>query len=259
MTALNPTAITRAPGTSLARCELTYLERRSIDIDRALDQHRRYREILRSLGVTVVSLPAADSLPDACFVEDTALVLDEVAILANPGAESRRGEIDAIASALAPYRRSERVESPATFDGGDVLRIGRTIYVGLASRLARTNDAGVEAIRRIAAPLGYDVRAVPFHGCLHLQSAVTQVGPSTVILNPDWIDAAAFMPFTVVRVADGEPHGANTLRVGETVLMPMSAPSTAARLRLLDYHVECLDISEFEKAEAGVTCLSILL
>src|SRR5688572_16945043 len=112
MTVLNRTAITRAPGASLARCELTYLERRPIDIDAALEQHQRYRDILRFLGVSVVSLPADDSLPDACFVEDAALVLDEVAILANPGAESRRGEIDAIASALKPYRRLERVASP---------------------------------------------------------------------------------------------------------------------------------------------------
>jgi dimethylargininase len=259
MTALNRTAITRAPGASLARCELTYLERRPIDIDCALKQHRQYQDILRFLGVTVVSLPADDSLPDACFVEDAAIVLDEVAILANPGAESRRGEIDTIASAVEPYRRIERVTSPATFDGGDVLRVGRTIYVGRTTRLARTNDAGVEAIRRIAAPLGYDVRVVPFDGCLHLQSAVTQVGPTTVILNPDWIDAAAFKPLTVVRVPAGEPNGANTLRVGETVLMPTSAPSTTTTLRSLDYRVECLDISEFEKAEAGVTCLSILL
>jgi dimethylargininase len=259
MTTVNRTAITRAPSASLTRCELTYLERRPIDIDVALEQHRRYCDVLRSLGVSVVSLPADDSLPDACFVEDAALVLDEVAILANPGAESRRGEIDTIGHALEPYRRIERVTSTATFDGGDVLRVGHTIYVGRASRLARTNDAGVEAIRGIAAPLGYDIRAVPFDGCLHLQSAVTQVGPSTVIINPDWIDAAAFKPLTVVPVPAGEPHGANTLRVGATVLMPMSAPSTAATLRSLDYRVECLDISEFEKAEAGVTCLSILL
>jgi dimethylargininase len=252
-------AITRPPGASLTDCELTYLERQPIGLAPALEQHRRYQDVLRSLGLNVRALAPDDALPDSCFVEDTTLVLDEVAIMANPGVESRRGEIDSIAKVLGEYRRIERVIAPATFDGGDVLRVNRTVYVGIGRRLARTNQAGADAIRRIAEPLGYDVRVVPFDGCLHLQSAVTQIGPRSVLLNPDWISADAFHPLEVVCVARHEPNGANTLRVGDKVLMPTSAPATAARLRELKYDVQCIDISEFEKAEAGVTCLSVLL
>ena len=253
------TAITRVPAASLAKCELTYLDRRSIDIDRALEQHRRYQDALRALGLDVVTLPPDDALPDSCFVEDTALVLDEVAIMARPGVESRRGEIDPMATELARHRRVERVTAPATFDGGDILLVDRTIYVGVAKRIARTNHAGAEAIRGIAEPLGYDVRVVSFDGCLHLLSAVTEIGSGSVLLNPAWVDPSAFEPLGVVCVAETEPSGANTLRVGEKVLMPTSAPTTTARLRQLGRDIQCLDVSEFEKAEAGVTCLSLLL
>ena len=256
---MNNLAITRAPGASLANCELTYLERRPIDLDLALAQHRRYQETLRSLRWGVIALPPDDALPDSCFVEDTALILPEVAIMANPGVESRRGEIDSMAEALARYRRVERVAESATFDGGDILRVYQTIFVGLAEKQARTNQAGAAEIRRIAEPFGFEVKEVPFGGCLHLQSAVTQVGPRSVLLNPRWVDEAAFRPLDVVHVARDEPNGANTLRVGEAVLMPTSAPATTAKLKQLKYDVRCVDVSEFEKAEAGVTCLSLLI
>ncbi|MGH7679351.1 MAG: dimethylarginine dimethylaminohydrolase family protein, partial [Gemmatimonadaceae bacterium] len=223
-------AITRSPATSLANCELTYLEREPIDVPVALEQHRRYEGLLRFLKLEVKTLPADEAFPDSCFVEDTALVLDDVVVLANPGVESRRGEIDAIAPVLAGYRPIERIAAPATFDGGDILVVNRTIYVGVADRVRRTNPEGAEAIRRLAEPRGYEVRTVPFDGCLHLLSAVTQVGSRSVLLNPDWVDPAAFAPLNVVRVPTDEPKGANTLRIGETVLMPASAPATAARL-----------------------------
>jgi dimethylargininase len=252
-------AITRPPTDALARCELTYLERRPIDAARALEQHRRYEAALRSLGAEVVSLPPEDSLPDACFVEDTALVLDEVVVMANPGAESRRGEVESVAEALAPYRRVERVDDDAKFDGGDVLRVGCTVYVGLARRIARTNEAGADAIRRIVVPLGYQLKVVPFDGCLHLQSAVTRIGSRAVLVNPDWVDPAAFEPLSVVHASPREPGGANALFAGGKVIVAQSAPETAETLRRGGYDVLALDVSEFEKAEAGLTCLSLLI
>ena len=252
-------AITRPPTDALARCELTYLERRPIDVALAREQHARYESTLRSLGVEVLTLPPERALPDACFVEDTAVLLDEIAILANPGAESRRGEIATIEKALSEHLRIERVSDDACFDGGDVLRMGRTIYVGLAKRIARTNDAGVEGIKRIAIPLGYSVKVVPFDGCLHLQSAVTRIGEKAVVVNPDWVDPAAFTPLSVELSSPREPTGANTLLVGERVIVPESAPETAGTLRRHSYDVITLDVSEFEKAEAGLTCLSLFL
>ena len=252
-------AITRAPSAALSRCELTYLERRPIDVARARAQHARYEETLKALGVAVRTLPPEDSLPDACFVEDTALILDEVAIMANPGAASRRGEIESVAAALSPHRRVEKVTGDARFDGGDVLRVGGTIYVGLARRIARTNEAGADAIRRIAVPLGYVVKVVPFDGCLHLQSAVTRIGEKAVLVNPDWVDPAAFAPLSVELSSPREPTGANTLLVGDRVIVPESAPETAGTLKRHGYDVLTLDVSEFEKAEAGLTCLSLFL
>lgn len=252
-------AIIRPPSDALTRCELTYLERQPIDLALAREQHARYEATLKALDVEILALPAEVSLPDACFVEDTAVVLDEVAILANPGAASRRGEIESIAAALAPFRRVERVDSDASFDGGDVLRVGRTIFVGLAKRIARTNEAGAEAIRRVAVPHGYVVKVVPFDGCLHLQSAVTRIGEKAVLVNPDWVDPATFAPLSVELTSPREPTGANTLLVGERVIVPGSAPETAATLRRHGYEVMTLAVSEFEKAEAGLTCLSLFV
>lgn len=252
-------AITRPPTEALARCELTYLERQPIDVARALDQHARYEETLRSLDVDVVAMPPERALPDACFVEDTAVVLEELAILANPGAESRRGEIASMAEILGMYRRVERVDAEARFDGGDVLVVGRVIYVGAGKRGGRTNGAGADGIKRIAVPLGYSVKVVPFDGCLHLQSAVTRIGEKAVLVNPDWVDPAAFSPLSVELCSPREPSGANALCVGDHVLVAESAPETAGTLKRHGYEVLTLDVSEFEKAEAGLTCLSLLI
>ena len=252
-------AITRPPTDALGRCELTYVERRPIDVGRALAQHTRYEETLRFLGVEVLSLPPEPAFPDACFVEDTAVVLEDAAILANPGAESRRGEVASIAEALEQHRRLERVDDQARFDGGDVLVVGRTVFVGAAQHNARTNEAGIEGIRRVAVPLGYTVKVVPFDGCLHLQSAVTRIGQKAVLVNPDCADPAAFSPLTVELSSPREPNGANALRIGKRVIVAESARETAATLKRRGYHVMTLDVSEFEKAEAGLTCLSLLL
>ena len=251
-------AITRPPTAALARCELTHLERKPIDIARALEQHRRYEETLRALKVRVLTLSPEESMPDACFVEDAAFVLDEVAIMANPGAASRHAEVDSVAKALEPLRRIERVPPDATFDGGDVLRVGRTVFVGLTKN-GRTNSEGADAIADVAVPLGYTVKVIPFDGCLHLKSAATELGEKAVIVNPDWVDPVAFQPLKVVHASPREASGADVVRIGGTVIAAASAPETVETIKRAGYQVKTLDVSEFEKAEAALTCLSILV
>ncbi|PYQ07057.1 MAG: dimethylargininase [Acidobacteria bacterium] len=182
-------ALTREVSAALARCELTFRPRHAIDLDRAVGQHAAYCRMLESLGLDVVRLPGDPAQPDCCFVEDTAVVLDEVAVLAHPGAPSRRGEVDVVASALEGYRTLARIPSSARLDGGDVLALGRRIFVGSS---ARTDAAGARALQRIVAPFGYDVVPVGVTGCLHLKSAVTAIGEGAVLANPGWLDLGPF-------------------------------------------------------------------
>ncbi|MEO5818820.1 MAG: dimethylargininase, partial [Gemmatimonadaceae bacterium] len=160
-------ALTRPVSPTLADCELTHLERVVIDVERAAQQHAAYEALLESLGADIVRAAAAPDHPDAVFVEDTAIVLDEIAVITRPGAASRRGELDAVASLLSAYRVLLTLTDPATLDGGDVIRMGRTLYVG---RSGRTNEAGIEQLRRLIAPHDYRVVPVDFAGCLHLKS-----------------------------------------------------------------------------------------
>jgi dimethylargininase len=250
----SPIAITREVSPSMELCELTYVERAPIDVPLATAQHRAYVECLASLGLRVIVLPAQPALPDAVFVEDTAIVVDEVAIVTFPGAESRRPEVISIADALVRYRPLEFMPGPETLDGGDVLRIGRTLYVG---RTRRTSAGAIEWLRRTLAPHGYEVRAVDVSGCLHLKSGCSYVGRNTLLANQSWIDVGAIDGVDVVDVA--EPDAANTLLVGETVLMSNTFPETRARLESRGFAVRSLDISEIEKAEGGLTCMSLVL
>jgi dimethylargininase len=248
-------ALMRGVPPTLASCELTFLAREPIDLDRARSQHEAYATLLRQLGLGVVELPADPALPDCCFVEDVAVVLDEVALLAMPGASSRRGEIPAVADVLARYRSVERVALPATLEGGDVLRMGRTLFVG---RSARTNDAGIDRLRTVAEPLGYRVVPVPVTGCLHLKSAVTALDDERVVVNADWIDPAPLRTLEAVPVAPGEPGAANVLRAGGATVVHPGFPRTRERIARLGYDVRPLDVSEFLKAEAALTCKSLL-
>ena len=221
-------ALLRDVSPGIARCELTYLERQAIDYARAVEQHEGYRDALRDLGLEIVSLPGDAGYPDCCFVEDTAVVLDEIAVITRPGAESRRGETAVVAEALAAYRPLATVRAPATLEGGDVLLVGRTLFVG---RSTRTNDAGIDALRALVAPHGYTVTAVPVTGCLHLKSAVTSIGEETVLANPDWVGCrTASDGYEVVPVPAGEPGAANVLAVRGRVLMAEGSPETRALL-----------------------------
>jgi dimethylargininase len=250
-----PIAITRGVSAGIAACELTHLERQPIDLVLARAQHRAYEEALARAGCRVESLPALDGLPDSVFVEDTAIVLDEIAIVTRPGAESRRPETDHIAPVLAHYRRVTFIQSPGTLDGGDVLRLGRRIFVG---RSGRSDESGIEQLRAVVWPYGYTVTALPVSGCLHLKSAVTEVAPGVVLVNPAWVDAAAFGDVSVVEIDSEEPYAANGLLAGERLIYPVSFPRTRKRIEAAGVAIEPVDVSELQKAEGAVTCCSLV-
>jgi dimethylargininase len=248
-------AVTRGVPRSLARCELTFLEREPIDVDRAVAQHADYTALLRELGLEIVEIPADPAFPDCCFVEDVAVVLDQLAVLTRPGAPSRRGEIPSVADVLARFRPLARVEAPATLEGGDVLAVGSTLFVGSSPR---SNAAGRERLRELAEPFGYRVVEVVVTGCLHLKSAVTALDTVRVLANPAWIDLTPFRDLDVIPVAPEEPGAANVLRVNETIVVHPGFPRTLDRIAAFGLDVRPLDVSEFLKAEAALTCKSLL-
>lgn len=249
-------ALTRAVSPAFDRCELSHLDRRPIDVALAERQHAAYEALLGELGCELQRLPAAPELPDSVFVEDTAVVVDELAVIARPGAPSRRGETSAVAAALSRYRPLVDISAPATLDGGDVLRVGRRLFVGLS---ARTNEAGIAQLTRHLAPRGYEVVGVPVGGCLHLKSAVTLVAGGVLLLNAGWVDSASLVGHERIEVDPTEPFAANALRVADTVVMPAAFPRTRARLEAAGIAVRTVDVSELAKAEGGVTCCSIVL
>ncbi|MBN2561005.1 MAG: dimethylargininase [Phycisphaerae bacterium] len=248
-------AITREVSTTISQCELTHLEREPIDVERARAQHATYRNVLCEAGWSVIELPAQEEWPDSVFVEDTAVVTDEIAIITRPGAPSRRPEAAAMAEVLGRFRSIERIEAPATIDGGDVLQIGRRVWVGLTSR---TNEAGVEALRRILVRYGYEVRGVQVGGCLHLKSAATAIGPTGVLFNPTWIRPATFNGLEIVEIDPDEPLAANVLWLDDVTVTSQAHPRTRERLEQHGVACRTIDVSELAKAEAGLTCCSVL-
>jgi dimethylargininase len=249
-------ALTREVSPAIDRCELTHLPRTTIDVDLARRQHRQYEECLAGLGCAVRRLPAAPELPDAVFVEDTCLVLDELAVITRPGAASRRFEMPAVAEAVRAYRPLRFIRPPGTLDGGDVLRLGRRLFAGLSSR---TNEAGIDQLRAHLAPHGYTVEAVSFTGCLHLKTAATVVGGNSVLVNRSWVDPSIFGRVTAIDIDPAEPFGANALLVGETVVYHAAFPGTQKRLEEHGLTVVAIEVSELAKAEGGVTCCSLII
>ncbi len=244
-------AITRDVSPSVAQCELTHLARTPIDYARAVEQHAHYRALLASLGCEVVDIAADPAYPDCVFLEDTAVVLDDVAVITRPGAESRRGEVAAVAAVLARYRPLVFIEAPGTLDGGDVLVLDDRIFVG---RSERTNDDGIAQLRALT---GREVIAVDLHGALHLKTAISRVSREALLVNRAWIDLTPFAGWTLIDVDATEPFAANALLVGEVVVLPSAFPRTRAKLTGLD--VRTVDADELAKAEGGVTCCSLLL
>jgi dimethylargininase len=250
-------AITRAVSSALAACELTCQTRVPIDVAVARAQHRAYEEALEAAGYRVERLDADQTIPDSVFVEDIAVVLDEVAILTRPGAASRRGETPAIAAALAHYRPVREIQAPATVDGGDVLTVGRRMFVGCSTR---TNQAAVTQMREIVEPFGYSVTQTAVRDdYLHLKSAVTAIDEERLLVNPAWIDSASFDGFRLVHVADEEPSAANVLRLADRVIAAAAYPRTADRLASLGVRIDLIDASELAKAEGAVTCCSLIV
>jgi dimethylargininase len=241
---------------SISRCELTHLARAPIDHARAVEQHAAYERALTRLGCRVERLPDLPDLPDSVFVEDTAIVLDDIAVVARPGAESRREEVPSVVAALRAYRDVAFIDPPGTLDGGDALVEGHRVYIGASGR---TNAEAVRQLAALLAPYDYTVVPVPVRGCLHLKSAVTVAADATLIVNPDWIDVAAFEDVQLIHVDPSEPMAANVLRVGHVTLCPSACPRTRARLEARGITTEALDASELAKAEGALTCCSLIL
>lgn len=233
-------------------CELTYLERKPIDFKLAVRQHEAYCEFLEEHGFEIIQLSANDDHPDSVFIEDTAVVFDEIAVITNPGVESRRGEIAATEDELKKHLKISRLEPPGTLDGGDVVQIGNTVFIG---ETERTNPEGIKALAKILRRHDYEVIPVKVQNCLHLKSACTAISGRSVLVNPDWVDLAPFTDLNVITV--DEPWAANAIRLNETVCLHSGFPKTVQYLRELEFKVETLDVSEFLKAEGGLSCLSI--
>jgi len=250
------TAITRSVSSALAQCELSFIPRSPIDITKARAQHHAYEQLLAKLGARVVSLPEEPDLPDSMFVEDPAIVVDEVGIVCPLGTAMRRKEAPSIAAAVEKFRKLAYVKLPGTLEGGDVLRVGKKAFVGIT---ARSNPEGIRQLAVILGAYGYDLTAVPVTGCLHLKSAVTYLGRNTLLANRAWFDGERIDGFDWLDVDPSEPHSANALAIGDVVIFPASFPKTKARIEAKGFRVEPLDISELQKAEAGLTCSSLLL
>ena len=249
------TAITRAVSPAILNCELSFISRQPIELEVARAQHSAYERLLAKLGAHVVSLPAEPELPDSMFVEDPAIVLDELAVIFPLGAESRRPEAATLAAAIAKFRRLAYVALPGTLEGGDILRIGRKLFVGLTKR---SNAEGIRQLAAILAPHNYEVVPVSVGGCLHLKSAVTFLGRNTLLANRSWFDPSPFANYNWIDVPVVEPYAANALAFGQTIIFPMSFPRTRARMEAAGFHVTPLDISELQKAESGLTCSSLV-
>jgi dimethylargininase len=236
--------------------ERTFVPQAPIDPALADEQHLRYCQLLARCGAEVVTLPALADLPDSTFVEDTAIVLDEVAVLCSMGAPSRRGEPPFVEKELARFRQIARIELPATIDGGDVLQLGRRIFVG---RSSRTNDAALGCLAQLGRRFGYEVTPIRVRGCLHLKTACTALPDGRLLVNKAWIDPAPLAAQGIVEVPPTEPWGANVLAVGDAVIIEASHAATAELLDHVGYRVQRTNLSEFSKAEGGVTCLSLLV
>lgn len=250
------TAITRDVNAGIGSCELTFLPRAAIDVAQAAQQHQDYQAVLSSLGCEIVAIPTATGLADSVFIEDTALVLDEIAVLCRPGVASRRPEVAGVEAVLKQYRTLASIRSPGTLDGGDLLRVGKTIYAGMSTR---SNQSGIEQLRDFVVDHGYAVIPVEFSDCLHLKSAVAEVSPASLLMNSRWVSKSAFEGCELIDIDKDEPHAANALLLGRSVIYPSSFPRTLDKLLARGIDVIPVDLSELQKAEGAATCCSLIL
>jgi len=248
-------AVTRELSAGIGNCELTFLPRSEIDFARAQQQHQDYQSALSSLGCEVVVVPAPSGLADSVFIEDTALVLEDIAVTLRPGVASRQPEVAGVTEVLRQYRSLKTIEPPGTVDGGDLLRVGNTIFAGLSTR---SNQSGIQQLRDIVSDFGMTVETVETSKCLHLKSAVSEVAPGTLLINTDWISSSAFKDFELIPVDKEETHAANALRIGKTLIYPSSFPRTMDALVNRGIDVTPVDLTELQKAEGAVTCCSLI-
>lgn len=249
-----PRAFTRAVSPRLSECQLTHLDRVPIDAPKAATQHAAYEQALRDAGLEIVRLPELADDPDAVFVEDTAILLGEHAIITRPGAASRAGETESTAEGLNGHFQLHRVDR-GFVDGGDVLRIGQRIYVG---RSTRSNAEGIAALAELAGKLGYEVIEAQLRDCLHLKTGATPAGDGVLLYNERCVDPAQFTGVEALAVSPDEPAAANCVRAGERVIMPAGNHKTTHALRDRGFGVVEVDVSELQKAESGVTCMSLI-
>lgn len=249
-------ALTHIISPFINRCELSFHDRSSINYKLAVEQHEKYCKMLQECGLQVIELSVNFTYPDSTFIEDTAVVVDEIAVMASMGVESRRGEVHGVEPELAKYRDIAHIHLPATLEGGDVLRVGKKIFVGLSPR---TNLAGMESLINIVEPFSYQVIPVTMKDCLHLKSACTAIDDNTLLVNKDWLDLEPFADFQIVSISKDEPEAANSLRIKDAIFMHSGFLKTVELLREQGFTVKTIDISELLKAEAGLTCSSIIL
>ena len=249
-------AITRDVSPRFNECELTHIDRTPIDMQIAQSQHHGYVQALKELGYAVLELPAEPDLPDSVFVEDAAVILPDVALITNPGADSRKPETESIAQALRPYRELVFIESPGTVDGGDVLVLGKNIYVGLSTR---SNQSAIDQMNAKLGIYGYHTQGVEMHDCLHLKTAVTKVDDKTLLINRKCVDEENFEGYELIDVDASEPFGANCLPVGDAIIFPFAFPKTNAKLAAHGYKIKSVLVDELAKAEGAVTCCSLII
>ena len=255
MSSQNLVAVTNVPSPLLYLGVRTFADEAAVDYAIALREHEQYRDALRRCGCQVVSLEVNRDHPDSVFVEDTALVLDEVAIMMSPGAASRRDEPRALEPTLRDYRNIVRVEPPATIDGGDIVRSGRQLYVGESQR---TNTAGISALAALSQKYGYEVSSIPVFGCLHLKSACSALPDGRFLINADWIDVSPLPRDRLLHVPESEPWAGDVLVIGERIIVSDNFPDTIELLERQGWEVVPVGVSEFAKVEGGVTCLSLV-
>ncbi len=250
------TALTRHISPKLSECELTHLDRQPIDIQKAKEQQHLYEKALEKMGYSIRRLPSTPELPDGVFVEDTAVVFDELAIITRPGANSRRPETESMAEVLKEYRELHYIKDPGTIDGGDVLVLGKRVYIGISKR---TNREAIHQFDKILKPYGYDVHGIEVTDCLHLKTALAPLENDLLLINPDWVDGELFQGYHTITIHPDEPYGANVMRRDNWALCPEAFPRTAELLVGRGYDVITVDQSEMAKAEAGLTCCSVIV
>jgi dimethylargininase len=249
-------ALTQTPSLRMDLGVRTYVGREQLDFSRVLDQHAGYCRALAAAGAGVRVLEVNSRFPDGVFLEDTAVILDKLAIVASMGTPARTEETLGVEQVLREYRDVVRLAPPAKLEGGDVLQVGKTLLVGLSQR---TNSAGSEALSQVAKPLGYNVIAVPVRGCLHLKTACTALTDGRLLVHPSWLDVSPLRGFPLIPIPPQEPWAANVLLVGQTVVLAATHVRTAELIAKLGFQTRPVEISEFAKAEGGVTCLSLLI